>query len=64
MDEDYYKKYLRKYVAVGIEHFTDPLKVFWIYGTLLEVSRVGVIVSTRNGFRKIPFDEIQSFHLV
>ena len=61
--QKFYKKSLHKPVAVGIKHFDNPHRIYWVYGNLLEVTAVGLVISSRDGFRRIDFEDIKAFHL-
>ena len=53
-----------KFTATGVPHTLIPGKLFYHYGTIVEVSDFDVKIELPkgNGFRLIPLDDIQDIH--
>jgi len=60
---EYYKKSVHKPVAVGIKHYDKPHGIFWVFGNLLDVTTVGLVISSHGGIQRIDFEDIKAFHL-
>ena len=53
-----YKEFLNKKVDVGIPHLYKEGKLFFLTGFVFDVKDGALFLKIKDGFRKIPFDDI------
>lgn len=59
MQAELLKLYLNKRVGVGVPHFVIPGKIFFYYGTLINVTNTSVVIKNNDGLKEIPLYDIQ-----
>lgn len=58
------KKFLHKYIAVGVHHDILADKLFFYFGTLKNVDNTEIKIEMENGFKIISIENIIDIHLV
>jgi len=51
-----------KRVAVGVENFRHPIKLFWYYGILTDINDTGIVLKCDKEMRIIPHKDIRAIH--
>jgi hypothetical protein len=54
-----YEPYIGKFVEIGIPNYMDPNRLFIIPGTVLSVDDGYILLKIKDGFRKIPYDDVR-----
>lgn len=58
MNEKYIKEFLGKSVNIGIPHWLDPDRLFYITGKITEIENNHLILLMNNGVKKISLDDV------
>jgi hypothetical protein len=52
-----------KYVGIGIQDIHVPGKLFFYYGTLIDIDNKSVKIKLNNGYKQIFLDDIEEIKL-